>query len=204
MDQVQPPRTGDSKEETLQEKTSEVVQTAKEHTRELGDEIVRQTRDVTGQVRERLSGEAESQNERLATTLRHLSEELEMMHKNAPGDSMAAAMVQRLSEGSRQAADYLREHGAEGVLNEVQEYARRKPGTFLLTSVLAGFVVGRIGKGLLTNGTTNGSGTSPGERQATTYRSSTATPQSPYTTDTATVPMQAQPVMPATPDRDLP
>lgn len=207
MDQIQPARTGGSTEEALQDKASEVGQTAKEHTRQLGDEVARQARDVTGQVRERLTGEAQSQNERLAMTLRHLSGELEMMHKNAPGDSMAAAMVQRLSEGSRQAADYLREHGPEGVLNEVKEYARRKPGTFLLTSAVAGFVVGRIGKGLLTSGNGNGSGTSadydPGKPSSTTYRSSTAapqqrsaaTPQPPYTTGTAPMP---------TPDRDLP
>jgi hypothetical protein len=168
VDQSQPPRTGGEN----QGMATEVVQTAKEHTRELGDEVARQAQNVTGQVKERLSGEVQNQNERLATTLRHLSEELETMHKNAPADSMAAAMVQRLGEGSRQAADYLRAHGPEGVLQEVQEFARRKPGTFLLTSAVAGFVVARLGKGLLTGGG-NGSGNGSSDGSARTYTGST-------------------------------
>ena len=222
MDQVQPPRTGGTKQETVQSKAGEAAHTAMEHTRQLGDEIAGQARNVAGQVRERLSGEAQSQNDRLATTLRHLSDELETMRKNAPGDSLAAAVVQRLSEGSRQAADYLRENGPDGMLREVQEYARRKPGTFLLTSAVAGFVIGRVGKGLLTNGGTNGAtngasgsgnrwdernswgeATSTGERtsmgertrmdERTDMGAGTVSPQPPYTAGTTSVTTPSQP-----------
>jgi hypothetical protein len=45
-------------------------------------------------------------------------------------------------------ADYLDRHGPEGVLREVQDFARRRPGAFLATALAAGFVVGRLGKGV--------------------------------------------------------
>jgi hypothetical protein len=45
-------------------------------------------------------------------------------------------------------ADYLDRNGPEGVLREVQDFARRRPGAFLATALAAGFVVGRLGKGV--------------------------------------------------------
>ena len=63
-------------------------------------------------------------------------------------DSPAAAVVSRVADGGRQMADYLDRNGPEGVLREVQDFARRRPGAFLATALAAGFVVGRLGKGV--------------------------------------------------------
>jgi hypothetical protein len=54
--------------------------------------------------------------------------------------------VSRVADGGRQLADYLDRNGPEGVLQEVQDFARRRPGAFLATALAAGFVVGRLGK----------------------------------------------------------
>ena len=64
-----------------------------------------------------------------------------------PGDgSPAGQIVRRLGEGGRRAADYLEDRGPEGLLDDVQEFARRKPGTFLLIAAAAGFAIGRLGR----------------------------------------------------------
>ena len=57
-------------------------------------------------------------------------------------------MVSRVADAGRQVADYLADRGPEGVLREVQDFARRRPGAFLATALAAGFVVGRLGKGI--------------------------------------------------------
>jgi len=57
-------------------------------------------------------------------------------------------VVSRVADGGRQLADYLDRNGPDGVLREVQDFARRRPGAFLATALAAGFVVGRIGKGV--------------------------------------------------------
>jgi len=61
-------------------------------------------------------------------------------------DGPAAAVVSRMADGGRQLADYLDRNGAEGMLREAQDFARRRPGVFLATALAAGFLVGRLGK----------------------------------------------------------
>jgi hypothetical protein len=63
-------------------------------------------------------------------------------------DSPAATVVSRIADSGRQFADYLDHHGPEGVLREVQDFARRRPGAFLASALAAGFLVGRLGKGI--------------------------------------------------------
>jgi hypothetical protein len=77
-----------------------------------------------------------------------MADDLDQMRAQR-GDSPAAQVVSRVADGGRQVADYLADRGPDGVLGEVQDYARRKPGTFLAAALVAGFVVGRLGKGVL-------------------------------------------------------
>jgi hypothetical protein len=131
----------------------EVAETAADHARDVGAEVLDQGRHLVGQVKERLTGEAETQNDRLASGLRQLADDLSHMHNGQ--DSLAATIVEQISSGSRQAATYLEEHGPDGLVHEVQEFARRRPGTFLVGAAVAGFVAGRLGKGLLTSTPSN-------------------------------------------------
>jgi hypothetical protein len=135
------------------EATKEVAQSAKDHVSEVGGEVAQQTRNIAGQVRERLTGEARSQNDKLASGLRQLADDLGQMG-NGNG-STAATVVQQLSDGSRRAASYLEEYGPDGLLREAQDFARRRPGAFLLGAAVAGFVAGRLGKGLLASPSTS-------------------------------------------------
>jgi hypothetical protein len=53
------------------------------------------------------------------------------------------------------------------VLAEVQEFARRRPGAFLAVALASGFVVGRLGRGVLGAAADTGAGTtSPSETYA--------------------------------------
>jgi hypothetical protein len=73
----------------------------------------------------------------------------------------AATVVARVADGGRQLADYLDRHGPEGVLREVQDFARRRPGAFLGVALAAGFVVGRLGKGVTRAGAAAGTSGKP-------------------------------------------
>ena len=48
-------------------------------------------------------------------------------------------------------AEYLGKSGPDAAMNELHDFARRRPGTFLIAAVAAGFVVGRLGKGVWEN-----------------------------------------------------
>jgi len=127
---------------------SNLAETAKQQAGDVVGEAAAQTRGVVADARHRLTDEVHSQNERLAGGIRQVADQLTEM-AGGQGDSTARMLVQRLGEGGRQVADYLERNGPEGVLTEVQEFARRRPGVFLLGAALTGFVVGRLGKGVL-------------------------------------------------------
>ena len=66
-------------------------------------------------------------------------------------DTPAGELVGMLAARSRTFAAYLDQHGPERVVHELQDFARRRPGTFIVAAVAAGFVVGRLGKGFWQN-----------------------------------------------------
>jgi hypothetical protein len=127
---------------------SNVAGTAKDQARRVTDEASTQARNVVSEVRGRVTDQARSQNDRLVGGIRRLADELDDMRAERT-DTPASAVVSRVADGGRQVADYLAQHGPDGVLREVQEFARRRPGAFLATALTTGFVVGRLGKGVL-------------------------------------------------------
>lgn len=122
--------------------------TAKEQAKQVTGEAKTQVRNLAREVRDRAKTGARSQNDRLADSVRTFADELDEM-AGQRGDSPASQVVTQLSQGGRRFADYLAENGPEGVLEGVSDFARRRPGTFLAVAAAAGFVAGRLGKGVL-------------------------------------------------------
>jgi len=135
-----------------------VAQTAREQGRQVTGEVAAQTRSLAADVRDSVTNQAHAQNDRLAETIRRLADELDEMAYDRK-DSPARTVVSRVAQSSRQLADHLAHRGPEGVLADVQDFARRRPGAFLLSAAVAGFVVGRVGKGVMS--ATTGGPTSP-------------------------------------------
>jgi len=123
----------------------EVVGTAAEQGRQLAGQVGDQTRSVVADVRRSVAGQLHTGHQQMADGLRRIADDLGAM-TGERGDTPAGQLVQRLSESGRRAADYLQERGPEGLLDDVQDFARRRPGTFLLAAAAAGFVVGRLGR----------------------------------------------------------
>ncbi|GGU17311.1 hypothetical protein [Lentzea flava] len=109
-------------------------------------ETAEQARHVVRDVRERVAAEAEEQAVRVSKQLGRIADELGEMAGAAPPSSMSAGAIRSVADTSRQAARFLDERGAQGLLDSARDYARRKPGTFLLGAAVAGFLVGRIAK----------------------------------------------------------
>jgi len=125
-----------------------VAGTAKEQIRDVADEVKAQSRNVAAEVRDGVTEQARVQQGNLAQAVRRMADELESMAEQRP-NSPAATVVSRVAEGGHQVARYLAERGPEGVLAEVQDFARRRPGAFLATALVSGFVIGRLGRGVI-------------------------------------------------------
>jgi hypothetical protein len=127
---------------------SEVKDTAKEQAQRVAGEAKAQARNVASDVRGKVSDQAKAQNDKLVGSIRQMADHLNEMSADRES-SPAVQVVSRVADGGRQVADYLDRNGPEGVLREVSDFARRRPGAFLVTALAAGFVVGRLGKGVL-------------------------------------------------------
>jgi plasmid stabilization system protein ParE len=130
------------------DKATEVVGTAKEQASHTADEAVAQARDLAQEVRTQLQEQAQTQTRRLAENVRRLAEELQDMGRHGKQGSSAAGVVQYLADGGHKAASRLEERGPDGLVGDLRNFARRRPGVFLAGAALAGFAVARAGKGV--------------------------------------------------------
>ncbi|MEV5439590.1 hypothetical protein AB0K80_26800 [Streptomyces sp. NPDC052682] len=124
----------------------EVAGTALEQAKTVAGEARRQAGSAVGDLRGRMAEEVEGQTRRAAGTVHQWADELAEMARNAPDDSPARTLVSKAADGGHRAADYLDEHGVQGMTEDLKGFARRRPGAFLAGAALAGFAVGRMAK----------------------------------------------------------
>ncbi len=127
---------------------ADVASHAAEETKQVVDEAKNQFRDLLWQSRSELRQQANGQQQRLAQGLRAIGEELGEMASSSSSQGLAGQAASQLSSRANQAADFLEQRDVTGVLDEVSDYARRRPGVFLLGAALVGVVAGRVTRGL--------------------------------------------------------
>ncbi|MFF5504669.1 hypothetical protein ACF1E9_13120 [Streptomyces roseolus] len=144
-------------------KAAEVGGTAKEQAANVVGEATAQARSLVDDLRGQLQGQARSQTERLAENVRRLAQELREMSEGGKPDSTMAGVARQLADGGEQAAARMEQRGPEGLVGDLQDFARRRPGAFLAGAAVAGFLVGRTGKGVgAASSTGTGAATDPG------------------------------------------
>lgn len=125
---------------------ADVASTAKDQSRQVAHEAKHQTRQVVEDVRQRVGREADDQARRVSQGINKIADELSSMAEHSSEGSPAAGALRQVADTGRQAARFLDERGASGLLETAQDFARRKPGTFLIGAALTGFLVGRVVK----------------------------------------------------------
>ncbi|MFJ6797121.1 hypothetical protein [Streptomyces sp. NPDC091268] len=150
-------------------KAAEVGGTAKEQAANLAGEATAQARNLVGDLRNQLQGQARTQTQSLAENVRRLAQELRDMSEGGNPDSSMAGAARQVADKGNQVAARLEERGPDGLVSDLQNFARRRPGTFLAGAAVAGFLVGRAGKevsaaGSADSGTGDGSGSGAGNR----------------------------------------
>ncbi|MFH9137641.1 hypothetical protein [Streptomyces sp. NPDC017524] len=145
----------------LASKAGDVAGTAREQAADVTGEATARAQDVMGELRSQLEEQARSQTQRLADNVRRLADELHDMSRNSDGDSSAAGAVKQIADRGHQAASHLEDRGPAGLLDDVQDFARRRPGMFLAGAALAGFATARLAKGAKSADGGEGRRTSP-------------------------------------------
>lgn len=154
----------------VSEKAADAAGTAKDRASEVAGEATAQARDVAGELREQIQDQARAQTQKLAQNVRQLADELGDMGQSGKEDSPATNAVRQLASRGRDVADKLENQGPQGLVQDLQDFARRRPGVFLMGAALAGFATARLGKGAKSAG--NGSMPGTGGEQRSLSASS--------------------------------
>jgi hypothetical protein len=106
-----------------------------------------QGRNLVEQAQGQLHEQAAEGQQRLAQKLLSLSDELRSMAQNS-NQGVAVDVTQQAASRVRDAGHWLEKREPRQVVNEVQSFARRRPGMFLVLAAGAGLVAGRLTRGL--------------------------------------------------------
>lgn len=111
-------------------------------------ETTNQARGLLDQARTEVGEQAVAQQRRLASSLRSLGEELEAMTQHSGQQGVATDLARQGAGKSKDVASWLEGRDPGQLVNEVQRFARQRPGTFLLAAAGAGLLAGRVTRGV--------------------------------------------------------
>ncbi len=105
-----------------------------------------QVRELMNETLGQVNDQSRTQLDRLVGTLKSVSTDLESMASSADS-GLATQLTQQVAERARGLSTHLDGREPSDVLDDVRQFARRRPGLFLLGALSAGVVVGRLARG---------------------------------------------------------
>lgn len=123
-----------------------VAGTAAYQGRNVAEEGRRQVQELSRQVGQQVDEQSRMQKDKAASGLRSLADELTGMAVYGHG-GVAAELASNAASKAQDAAGWLDRHEPGQLVDEVRDFARRKPGTFLLGALAVGVVAGRLTRG---------------------------------------------------------
>lgn len=153
-----------------------VAGTAKDQAGRVVDEAKSQGRNLLNEAREQAREQAQGQTDRAAGFAKDLAGQFRALSEGRTDEAgELATYARQATDRVEQFADRMGQGGLDGVIDDLAGFARRRPGAFLLSAAVAGFVAGRV-----LRGSRDAGGDSDPSTQGT-YRSG-------YTTDQVTRP----------------
>jgi hypothetical protein len=171
------------------EQAREVAEDARQEASAVVSEASAQARNVADEARHALRSQAHHSTDRAAGALDDLSSQLRGL---AQGNPEQAGELRRYADEAadrvQRAARHVNERGFDGLIDDVQSFARRRPGVFLAAAAATGFVAGRLFRGAqaAANGDAGSAYGGDGHRQPTAL-----TPAPPIATEPPTTPAAA-------------
>ncbi|WAP51265.1 hypothetical protein OL239_15665 [Arthrobacter sp. ATA002] len=125
-----------------------VAETAKSEAAGVASEVTANARDLFDQARSDLTSQAGVQQQKVAEGLRSVAGELQSMADNSDQPGVASDLVRQAAERSSSVASWLDNRDPGSLVDEVKSFARQRPVAFLAIAAGAGFLAGRLNKGL--------------------------------------------------------
>jgi hypothetical protein len=125
-----------------------VTEVAKDQAGAVVSEAGRQAKDLLQQAHSELSEQAAAQQQKIASGLRSIADELHSMSAHAGDRGVATDLAKQAAGKAHDIAGWLDEREPGQLLSEVRSFARERPGAFLALSLGAGLVTARLARGV--------------------------------------------------------
>jgi hypothetical protein len=125
-----------------------VAHTAQHEAGRVADEVRHQATHLTESAREQLHHQARSQTEHLGEAIGGMGDRIQALADGRPEDAgNVQELARSIAEQAKTVSRRIDELGFDGSVDELQRYARRRPGAFLAGAAAIGFVAARLTQG---------------------------------------------------------
>lgn len=121
-----------------------VTGTAKDQAREVAGEAKSQVKNLYHTTTSELREQADVQQRRVASGLHSVSDELSSMASRSENPGIATDLVGQAASRSSDVADWLDQRDPGSLLEDVRNFARRRPGVFIGIAAIVGVAAGRL------------------------------------------------------------
>jgi len=143
-----------------------VAGVAKEQAGQVTAEAGRQVKHLLGQARGEVSDQAQTQQQRAASGLHSVGDQLKAMASGeAPQSGMVTDLAHQAAEKAHDIASWLENRDPAAILDEARTFAKQRPGAFLAIALGAGILAGRLARGMATDPAEVGKDSSDGRPQ---------------------------------------
>ncbi|GEO96618.1 hypothetical protein ACT4S2_05160 [Kocuria turfanensis] len=126
-----------------------VKETAKDQAAAVKQEATHQAQDLIGQLRSELKDQVKPQQDRIASTVRSVSNEITALSRGEkPESDYVTGLLGSVSGRVDSFASSLEHKDAKDLLEDVRRFAARRPGTFLAVAAGIGLLAGRTTRGV--------------------------------------------------------
>ena len=133
---------------TAADEGKHVAGVAKSEAQSVAADAKEQARNLMSDARSQIEEQSRSQLDSLVTMLQGFADDLEKMARGeGAGGGLAQDVVTQVSDKAKAFTSELQGREPSEVLDRARDFARRRPGTFLLGALAAGVVAGRVARG---------------------------------------------------------
>jgi hypothetical protein len=130
---------------TAQTAAQDVTHEVRQEVSQITSELKQQARGLVDDTRSQLRDKADSQTVNIADRLGGFAAELQALSNGHPEQAETVRRyIDQAGSAVADVAGQLRKKNFAGLVQDLQRFARRRPGAFLAASVAAGFVAGRL------------------------------------------------------------
>ncbi|CAN5881509.1 hypothetical protein BH23ACT5_BH23ACT5_19910 [soil metagenome] len=128
----------------VEQEGKQLIEEARERGGEVGRQVQHEAGHAVSELRIRARQEADEQTHRAAGALRGVAHQLGSMAETTSEQGKVVDLAQQGAHQIERLAEHLDRDGMDGVVTDIQRFARRRPGLFLAAGFGVGMALGRL------------------------------------------------------------